>query len=406
MFHELFQLKIPIKMRVPSQDKDVTCYHNIHFKYSQCQCAKKFVCLLHGQFIKIQLRVTVCSGRSSLPTDNMRKQEDCVAKKKNQNEKNASLGAQHSLQTRGIKYNQQVCTTSASLFLLVDWNRIKLCTMCASLYRCLSFNHAWSRAFGARAKLVLRARCVEIWPLGRRRGEVRWGGGDREEGGGGVRRQRWRRRLRLRWFTLEAKVNSSCCFKSLGKPRLPSELDPGFLIGMRARASREICCSQMPPSSPPVATNHTATRQDRLPNHSIRLSSYLRLLMALTSAIFCLLTLDYNRDWNKNAKVQRFSPLPSSAHLQSPQRPRHVARRRPWGKARFSPACRLRPACRRRRRADLIGRRTRLRLRRGGGETNDRFAPPLTFPPLIGWIIAACSATANVERSNNQDFWN
>lgn len=41
----------------------------------------------------------------------------------------------------------------------------------------------------------------------------------RGEGGGGegVRRRRW--------FTLEGKVNSSCCFKSLGKPRLQSELD-------------------------------------------------------------------------------------------------------------------------------------------------------------------------------------
>lgn len=45
-----------------------------------------------------------------------------------------------------------------------------------------------------------------------------------ERGGGeGKRRwqqQRWRRRW---WFTLEGKVNSSCCFKSLGKPRLRSE---------------------------------------------------------------------------------------------------------------------------------------------------------------------------------------
>lgn len=39
-----------------------------------------------------------------------------------------------------------------------------------------------------------------------------------ERGGEGM----WRRR---RWFTLEGKVNSSCCFKSLGKPRLQRELD-------------------------------------------------------------------------------------------------------------------------------------------------------------------------------------
>lgn len=32
-------------------------------------------------------------------------------------------------------------------------------------------------------------------------------------------------RRRRRWFTLEGKVNSSCCFKSLGKPRPQRELD-------------------------------------------------------------------------------------------------------------------------------------------------------------------------------------
>lgn len=59
-------------------------------------------------------------------------------------------------------------------------------------------------------------------------------GGEGGEGRGGEQRRRregmWRRR---RWFTLEGKVNSSCCFKSLGKPRLQRErAGSGSLIGM------------------------------------------------------------------------------------------------------------------------------------------------------------------------------
>lgn len=97
-------------------------------------------------------------------------------------------------------------------------------------------------------------RWLEVWPPGCRGAAGPGEEGEPREGGG---ERRWRRR---RWFTLEGKVNSSCCFKSLGKPRLQRE----SWIGLPYRnvsQSRDIsepgeltrshrCLPPLPPSSP------------------------------------------------------------------------------------------------------------------------------------------------------------
>lgn len=91
------------------------------------------------------------------------------------------------------------------------------CSFYRSVVQNLPLNHPPVLWMWSTCQDVLWARAGwRFWPPGcrrRRRVHARWGEG------------MWRRR----WFTLEGKVNSSCCFKSLGKPRPQSELDRASL---------------------------------------------------------------------------------------------------------------------------------------------------------------------------------
>lgn len=117
-------------------------------------------------------------------------------------------------------------TTTTPLLHFPQEERIKLNTHTPFPSPCCSSLTLWYKFWH-----LIMCRCCEcgacqdaLWlevgglapglPGGRRARE----GGRRRRRGEGM----WRRR---RWFTLEGKVNSSCCFKSLGKPRPQRELD-------------------------------------------------------------------------------------------------------------------------------------------------------------------------------------
>lgn len=103
----------------------------------------------------------------------------------------------------------------------------------------LPLNHLSVLRMWSTCQDVLWARWLEVWPPGCR-------------GAAGPGEGMWRRQ----WFTLEGKVNSSCCFKSLGKPRLRRELDRAPLSECEPEqryfwAWRAHTITPLPPPPPP-----------------------------------------------------------------------------------------------------------------------------------------------------------
>lgn len=133
---------------------------------------------------------------------------------------------------------------------------------------------------------VLWARWLEVWPPGCR-------------GAAGPGEGMWRRQ----WFTLEGKVNSSCCFKSLGKPRLRRELDRAPLSECEPEqryfwAWRAHTITPLPPPPPPPLSSPfppvAAPRRSRL--------------LKISGHNFISLSLLLDRRKSRRAKVSEITP--------------------------------------------------------------------------------------------------